>query len=145
MKNLLIICILFMHLEVAYPQSDPSTGSIIVRVANIENKGGIMMIALFTENDDFLEEPSYYQEIPIEDESEIEVTFEKIPFGTYATSIYHDLNENGELDSNFFGIPKEPTGFSNDYVPKFGPPKFKNASFSLSQEELPLTVNLRDY
>lgn len=32
--------------------------------------------------------------------------------GEYSFAIYHDINENEKLDSNIFGIPKEPYGFS---------------------------------
>jgi uncharacterized protein (DUF2141 family) len=42
-------------------------------------------------------------------------------------------------------IPKEPIGFSNEYFPKFGPPKFKNASFTFDQEILHKMVNLKTY
>ena len=120
-------------------------GTIIITIKGIENKDGIMMVALFNEEDKFLKVPSYSQEIPISDEIEIEVIFEKIPYRKYAVSIYHDLNENGDLDSNMIMIPKEPIGFSNDYFPKFGPPKFKNAAFDFSQKELRMTVNLKTY
>jgi len=36
-----------------------------------------------------------------------------IPPGTYAIACYHDENDNGKLDTNFLGIPKEGTGASN--------------------------------
>ena len=103
------------------------------------------MIALFKEDDKFLKIPSYYQEVEVYDETEIEVVFKNLPYKKYAVSIYHDINENGELDSNMVMIPKEPIGFSNDYFPKFGPPKFKNAAFDLNQSEIDMTVNLRSY
>ena len=37
-----------------------------------------------------------------------------IPPGTYAVKIHIDENENGELDTNFLGIPKEQYGISNN-------------------------------
>ena len=120
-------------------------GTVIVEITGIENKGGVMMVGLFKETDKFLEIPSFNNETKIYVESIISVKLENIPFDTYAVSIYHDLNENGELDSKFMGIPKEPVGFSNNYFPKFGPPKFKKAAFDLDQTELKLTVNLSTY
>ena len=57
-------------------------------------------------------------------------TFE-IPAGTYAVGYYVDVNENEKLDTNFFGIPKEEYGFSNNVRGKFGPPTFESASFTL--------------
>jgi uncharacterized protein (DUF2141 family) len=120
-------------------------GTLVIEITGIENKGGIMMVGLFKETDKFLKIPSFNKETAIKDESVISVKFENISFDTYAISIYHDLNENGELDSNFIGIPKEPVGFSNNYFPKFGPPKFKKAAIDLNQKELKLNVNLSTY
>jgi len=54
-----------------------------------------------------------------------------IPPGTYAVKLHIDENENGELDTNFLGIPKEQYGFSNN-ARAFGIPKFEAASFSLN-------------
>jgi uncharacterized protein (DUF2141 family) len=54
-----------------------------------------------------------------------------IPYGTYAISIYQDVNKNGELDRNFIGIPKEPIAFGNNYEP-LGSPKFESASIVFS-------------
>jgi uncharacterized protein (DUF2141 family) len=127
-----------------FPQSTQE-GTIIIEITGIETEGGIMMVGLFKDTDKFLKIPSYNKDPKITDESNITVKLENIPYGTYAVSIYHDLNENGELDSKFMGIPKEPVGFSNNYFPKFGPPKFKNASFDLNQKELKIAVNLRTY
>jgi uncharacterized protein (DUF2141 family) len=50
--------------------------------------------------------------------------------GRYTVFVVHDKNGNGKMDKNFFGIPEEPVGLSrNPSPPKFGPPKFKDASF----------------
>jgi uncharacterized protein (DUF2141 family) len=38
----------------------------------------------------------------------------EIPPGTYAVKLHIDENENGELDTNFLGIPKEQYGISNN-------------------------------
>ena len=145
MKNIIALLILLMTVTSTYSNTEVEEGAISITIKGIENKGGIMMIALFKEEDKFLKTPSYYEEIMISNETEIEVVFKDVPYTRYAVSIFHDLNENGELDSNMIRIPKEPIGFSNDYFPKFGPPKFKNASFDLNQKDVSMTVNLRSF
>ncbi len=55
--------------------------------------------------------------------------------GSYAISVYHDANGNGELDANFIGIPKEPVGLSNGHRPKFGPPKFDKARLRIDADQ----------
>lgn len=54
-----------------------------------------------------------------------------LPPGDYAIRVMHDVNGNGELDSNLVGMPKEPWGMSNNARGNFGPPKFEDAKFSL--------------
>jgi uncharacterized protein (DUF2141 family) len=145
MKHVIVLLILFVTFTIAFSRTEAEKGTISITIKGIENKGGIMMIALFTEEDKFLKTPSYAKEVSISNETEIEVIFEDIPYRRYAFSIFHDLNENGELDSNMIMIPKEPIGFSNNYFPKFGPPKFKNAAFDLDKEHIRMTVNLKSY
>jgi uncharacterized protein (DUF2141 family) len=48
----------------------------------------------------------------------------------------HDSNENGKLDSNFFGVPKEGFGFSNDAMGSCGPPSFAKARVNLSADKM---------
>ena len=67
-------------------------------------------------------------------------TFE-LPNGTYAIGIFVDANYNNEMDRNFFGVPKEQYGFSNDAKGSFGPPSFKDASFTVSGD-MKLDINL---
>lgn len=57
-----------------------------------------------------------------------------IPAGDVAVLVYVDENENGLIDKNFIGIPKEPLGISNNYRPK-GPPAFGRAKFTISDAE----------
>ena len=64
--------------------------------------------------------------------------------GEYAISVHHDDNDNGKMDTNFIGIPKEPTGLSNGAVPKFGPPKYKDAAFRVGNEGLEMPIKLLD-
>ena len=50
-------------------------------------------------------------------------------------------NYNNEMDKNLLGVPKEQYGFSNDAKGSFGPPSFKDASFTVSGD-MKLEVNL---
>ena len=66
--------------------------------------------------------------------SEIKYVFKDIPHGKYAISLFHDKNENGECDRNFVGFPTEGYGFSDNFRPRIGPPKFKDTKFTLYGE-----------
>lgn len=54
--------------------------------------------------------------------------------GEVALLVFVDENNNGLIDKNFIGIPKEPLGISNNYRPK-GPPAFERAKFSVIEGE----------
>ena len=56
----------------------------------------------------------------------------ELPPDTYAIGIFHDVNLNNKMDNNFFGIPKEQYGFSNNARAFFGPPSFEAAAFELN-------------
>lgn len=55
-----------------------------------------------------------------------------LPPGTYAVSVYEDLNGNHRLDRNFLGIPREPVGVSGNPHSRYGPPHFDECSFRVS-------------
>ncbi len=52
----------------------------------------------------------------------------------YAISLYHDKNSNKHFDSNFFGIPLEGYGVSNN-VNVLRAPTFKEAEFMLTKPD----------
>jgi len=60
--------------------------------------------------------------------------FDGIPGGLYAIACYHDENNNGKLDTNFFGIPVEGIGASNNARGSWGPPKFQDAKFIVNSD-----------
>ncbi|MFZ5971098.1 MAG: DUF2141 domain-containing protein [Bacteroidota bacterium] len=117
-------------------------GKLSVVVKNVKDTQGQVRVGLFKDDKTFLKK-AWKGEVVKAATGELRVVFENIPAGTYAISIIHDENENGELDSNFFGIPKEGFGFSNDAMGSFGPPDFAKASFSLNAAELQVAVSMR--
>ncbi|MBF0366890.1 MAG: DUF2141 domain-containing protein, partial [Oligoflexia bacterium] len=64
-----------------------------------------------------------------------------LPLGEYAVLIIHDENNNDRVDTNFFGIPKEGVGTSNNPVTRFRPPSFNQSKFELKDEETKLVIH----
>lgn len=58
---------------------------------------------------------------------------EDLPAGTYAMSVIHDKNNNGDLDMGMMG-PEEPYGFSNNARGMFGPASFPEAALILDED-----------
>ncbi len=68
-------------------------------------------------------------------------TIEGLAPGDYAVSIYHDKNMNDKFDTWIFGIPKEPYACSRGAKGKFGPPKWKDAVFTINSDHS-IIINL---
>lgn len=47
--------------------------------------------------------------------------------GQWAIAAYHDENDNGKMDTNWFGVPKEKYGASNNARGTMGPPAYSDA------------------
>jgi uncharacterized protein (DUF2141 family) len=68
---------------------------------------------------------------------------QNVPAGKYAIAIYQDMNDNGVLDKNLFGKPKEPYGFSNNASGRLGPPSYDDAAVVITDAAHGITVSLR--
>jgi uncharacterized protein (DUF2141 family) len=54
-----------------------------------------------------------------------------LPPGTYAAKVFQDVDGDGKMGLNPFGLPTEPYGFSNGALPNMGPPSFEAAAFDV--------------
>ena len=57
--------------------------------------------------------------------------FANLPPGRFAVAVFHDENDNDELDANFLGVPTEGYGFSRNARGTFGPPSFSEAAVEI--------------
>ncbi|GIV36875.1 MAG: hypothetical protein KatS3mg032_1254 [Cyclobacteriaceae bacterium] len=110
-----------------------------IRVGPLEPASGTLRVALFNSADRFMKEPFRVQELKVEGPT-LNIVFYNLPEGQYAFSLYHDVNNNGKLDTGLLGIPSEPWGFSNNARGRFGPPHFNAASFKLNK---PLRMSVK--
>lgn len=140
MQKLIIILILSIFSLLGL-QAQESTRNIVVSVSNISSNEGKIIIGLYDNEADFLKKPFEGKRTEIKDNS-CTITFENIPEGTYAISLFHDENGNGKMDTNFMHIPKEDYGCSNNARGFMGPPKWEDAKFELKQENITQHIEL---
>ena len=62
--------------------------------------------------------------------------------GTYAAAVYHDVNDDGKLDTTLDGKPLEPWGLSNNPPANGNAPAWDEARFVLPPEGARLIINL---
>jgi uncharacterized protein (DUF2141 family) len=121
------------RVEAPKRQPDAPTGSVLVRLTGFQNDRGLALVSLFLGPEGF---PSEQEKawralaLPIRDRT-AEIRFEGVPAGPFAISAFHDENENYELDTGLFGIPKERWGVSRDAGGFLGPPRFESAVLEL--------------
>ena len=60
------------------------------------------------------------------------VTFDDLPAGDYGMKAYHDVNGDGTMNSNPFGMPVEPYAFSNNAVGNMGPARWGQARVTVT-------------
>ena len=106
-----------------------------VVATNVQSDEGKLYVWVYDKKDDWLSS-RYRTQKSVEvagnrDGDRITVEL-LLPAGEYALSVFQDINDNGKLESNFIGIPKEPAGLSNNLRPRFGPPKYQDAAFSVT-------------
>ena len=63
--------------------------------------------------------------------------------GTYGIVGYHDVNANGQLDQNIFGIPTEPFGFANNPALGLSGPRFSQFSVQFDGTPMDLHIQLK--
>jgi len=122
-----------------------SCPGIHVKILNIRNSTGTVACALFESPvgfpTKFLRYATNIMVIKIRD-TQARCDFVDIPPGTYALAVSHDENMNGELDTDWLGVPTEGYGFSNDAKALLGAPAFSAASFPYDGQNLELMISL---
>ena len=144
-KRGLVVCLFAFATSLSLHASETSTAPLRVELTGLVNVEGTLYIAVYDSDDTWLgDETVLEHQVVIADsrEGELVIAELQLPPGEYALSIFYDSNNNGELDTNFIGIPKEPVAISNNARPKFGPPKYKDAVFTLGSEALVQRINM---
>ena len=125
--------------------SDVGSGTLTVHVIGFKSAKGHAIINLFREGQDVLKLKEAYRRATctIED-GQVTFSFTELPFGSYAVSVFHDVNDNGELDHRM-GFPAEPLAFSNGFhLSVFsGVPSFEKLKFVFRQDTALLEIRFK--
>jgi uncharacterized protein (DUF2141 family) len=118
------------------------TVTLNIHITDIQNtKGKKIFVGIFDKKGFPKDHKAIYSAEKAADNNNITLSI-NLPLGTYAAAVYHDINENGRMDKNMFGIPKEPYGLSNNVVPKFKEPTFEECSFTVRGNGKNISINL---
>ncbi len=139
MKRILLLAII-TTLTYQNSFSQKMNCKLTINVKNIKEMKGSLKYALYNSREKFLKDAYIFGGAEIQN-STVTITVDSIVGGNYAVSVFHDKNNNDELDTNFIGIPKEPYAFSNNAKGMFGPPNFEQCRFLLENSS-EITIEL---
>jgi len=117
-------------------------GTLVIELRNIDVTEGCLRLAVYRNAMNFLKDEGNVlgKIITVKELKEEQITLSNLDFGDYALAAYHDINNNGRLDTNLLGIPTEPYAFSNNVKAKWRNPRFEEACFAFnrSRQVMPL-------
>ena len=116
----------------AYTQASAETLTIVIE--DIDDATGVLQVQVKAGQAQFEGEGAVAQFMEPAVEGTLTLTAADLPPGEYAIRIMHDINGNGELDTNFVGMPTEPYAFSNNARGSFGPAKWEDARFVIESD-----------
>ena len=125
-------CVFLLMIFSIFPQESLE---LKILVKGGESEKGVVLISLFDSDKNLMKEGVRTAQIPVDTEGQAHCLFKDLPPGIYAVSVAYDEDENGELNTNFLGIPTELVGFSNNAKGRFGPPKFEKTAFELKDDK----------
>ncbi|HEX8660260.1 MAG TPA: DUF2141 domain-containing protein [Brevundimonas sp.] len=117
----------------AAPAVAQDAGSSVVITFETGARTGSVMVALYNSEASYGAGPAVAQ-AAISASGEVVARFENLPAGDYAVKAFHDVNGDGRMTTNPFGIPIEPYAFSNNAVGNMGPARWAAARFPVSGE-----------
>ena len=100
-----------------------------VQFTGIETPKGKIMMALFDSEAAFNGGRSVRAVMIAADSADATALVEKLPVGRYAIKSFHDIDGDGKMAKNLFGMPIEPYAFSNNAA---GPASWADASFAVT-------------
>lgn len=108
--------------------------TLTVRVSNLNDSEGTLMIALYDSQETFLSPMIKRAKNPVIQGTSAEVIFENLPNGEYAITLYQDSNNNRIFDLGEYKIPIEKYGFSNNVDPAIikNVPTFEQCKFEIN-------------
>lgn len=141
-----VLLLLFWLAAAGLALAEEPPGILVVEIAGLKDATGDIYIAVYDSDSTWLSDEVFLaRQVAIADalDGELVRAELQLPLGSYAFTVFHDTDNDGELKTNFIGMPKEPIAMSNNAVAKFGPPKFEDAVFTLGAQPMIQNITMK--
>ncbi|MEM7220870.1 MAG: DUF2141 domain-containing protein [Pseudomonadota bacterium] len=122
--------------------SRADAADLTIAVNDVRDTSGQIMLRLLASEAEMAGRDSQAAAVMLQARDGVRVTLHDLPAGTYGVQVMHDVNGNGELDTNVVGMPREPWAFSNNAKGRLGPPKWKDVSFEIGDQNVTQAISL---
>jgi uncharacterized protein (DUF2141 family) len=137
MRSIILLLLSYAFLSFCPLEPNRKEFDLTVKVTGIVGTKGYIEFGLFDDPDKYATVGGTCRKIrKVTSGSEVTATFHNLPEKKYGVCIYHDENSNDKCDKNFFGIPTEGYGFSNNKKPVLSVPSFEDCCIKLSSDRL---------
>ena len=137
MRTLLLLALLTSISTSIFAQT------LTVELDNIRNNKGVIYLTVYETEDTWLDEDveDYEFIFPKENISnnKLTVSIDSIKSGYYGIAVLDDEDEDGEMQNNFIGFPREGFGFSRNVKVRLFKPKFEECVFEIKNDT---TINI---
>lgn len=140
MSKTLVLFIVLTLVSVLGFSQETKGNTISITIENFTSNDGKALVALHS-SDTFLKAPGIKNNASEITDGKAVITFENVTPGEYAILVLHDANNNGRMDYDTNGMPKESYGLSNN-PRSFGPPVYNQAKFDMETEDLNISIRL---
>ena len=122
--------------------NDVEKTQVTVIIKNVKVDQGPVYVRVFRGEESYKKDVGFISDTLGSKSESVEVCVE-VPHGEYSIAVFQDINEDGELNTNLLGIPKEPWGMSNNAPARFGPPKWSDMRFTVTNATVTQQIDLQ--
>ncbi len=136
-----IIATVLLAATVQTANAQTANGTIAIQLSGLQPQGQVM-VQIFNSETGYRGGRAVGATIAQVNGATAEVRFADLAPGQYAFRLFHDVNGDGEMNTNPFGIPTEPYAFSNNARGQFGPASWADAVFTVGAGETTQQINV---
>ena len=124
------------------PAQAQDATSLNLTVSGMNAQKGKLMIGVYKGEEAYKSGVAAMGSNPDVTADSISATFTDLEPGEYAIKLFHDVNGDGEMNTNPFGMPVEPFAFSNNAAGRFGPASWDAAKFTVESGDNVQAINM---
>ncbi len=122
------------------PAMAETPAKLTLTVTGIKEAKGALMIAVY-DKAGYDTDKAVAQAMAPVSATTVTTTIDLLP-GKYGIKLFHDVDGDGKMGANPFGMPIEPYGFSNNAPAQFGPAKWDAAAFDVTAPSTAQAIKL---